>query len=204
MWDTIKDWAETNTERYLYVPIPPERVDVAYNPEPLVPDQSYYRLWLSEMHLANSREWFTEQFPAVQASVRLKVADREAQTFSRVVRAPESALANGVLLNYPLTELMPFKGGTVELEAALLAFQGQSAMQYVSASLGLLEKFGNLIAPPLAQAISVAQAVNQGIEDLVRTLDGGVTLSLHQAFVSGDVPNALRAGYIAVVLATEL
>jgi len=204
MWNTIKNWSEQNTSRYLYVPIPSSRDDARYDPSPLVPDQSYFRVWLSEMHLANSREWFTEQFPAVQASVRVKLADNPEETFTRVVRAPNEALARGVLMNYPLTDLIPFRGGTVEMESALLAFQGRSAMDYISASLGILETFGSLVAAPFAQAIQIAQAVNKGIADLVSTADGRVSLSLHQSFVSGPVPNGLRAGYIAVILATEL
>jgi hypothetical protein len=203
LWDAIKNWSEQNAARYLYVSIPPERTDTPINPAPLEPEASYFRVWLSEMYLAQSYKWFTDQFPAVQASIRMKTADNTPVTFSRVVRAPNEALARGVLMNYALTELMPFRGGTVELEAALLAFQGNSAMNYASAALGILENFGGLVAAPLGQALQVAQAVNKGIDELVSAADGRVALSLHQSFVSGQVANALRAGYIAVILATE-
>jgi hypothetical protein len=198
MWNAIKRWSEQNTERYLYVPISTPEID----PAPLVAERSYYRLWLAEMHLGRSVQWFTEVFPAVQASVQIRWADNAPVTFTRVVRAPNEALARGVLMNYPLTELLPFKGGTVEVETALLAFQGRSAMDSVSASLGILQNIGELVAAPLGQALKVAEAVNKGIDDLVSATDGRVALSLHQAFVSGTGPNALRAGYIAVILAT--
>jgi hypothetical protein len=198
MWNVIKRWSEQNTDRYLYVPITTPEI----NPTPLVAERSYYRLWLAEMHLGRSVQWFTEVFPAVQASVQIRWADNEPMTFTRVVRAPSEAQSRGVLMNYPLTELLPFKGGTVEVEAALLAFQGKSAMDSVSASLGILQNVGELVAAPLGQALKVAEAVNKGIDDLVSATDGRVALSLHQAFVSGDGPNGLRAEYIAVILAT--
>ncbi len=202
MWNAIKRWSEQNAERYLYVPIPPKRTAAEIDHTPLLPERSYYRLWLAEMHLGRSVQWFTEVFPAVQASVQIRWADNAPVTFTRVVRAPNEALARGVLMNYPLTELLPFKGGTVEVEAALLAFQGRSAMDSVSASLGILQNIGELVAAPLGQALKVAEAVNKGIDDLVSATDGRVALSLHQSFVSGNGPNALRAGYIAVILAT--
>ena len=201
MWNAIKRWSEQNAERYLYVSIPPSRTDIAIDPTPLEPEKSYYRLWLAEMHLGHSVQWFTEVFPAVQASVQIRWADNSPVTFTRVLRAPNEALAQGVLMNYPLTELMPFKGGTVEVEAALLAFQGKSAMESVSASLGILQTVGELVAAPLGQALKVTEAVNKGINDLVRATDGRVALSLHQSFISGGA-SALRAGYTAVILAT--
>lgn len=202
-FNTIRQWAEQNTERYIYERIPNARTDVEIDEMPLVPDESYFRVWLAEMYLARSREWFTEWYPAVQASVNLRFGDEAPTTFSRIVRAPNDALARGVLMNYPLTELLPYRGGILEVEAALMAFRGTGGTDYISAALGLLENFGGLISPPLGQALQVAQAVNKGIDDIIAAADGRVHLSLHQAFISGEASNALRAGFIAVILATE-
>ena len=124
-FQTVKQWSQQNTERYVYTRIPAERTDADISDRPLVPDSSYFRVWLSEMYLANSREWFTEWYPAVQASVNLRFGGESPNTYSRIVRAPNDALAKGVLINYPLTELLPYRGGIVEIEAALMAFQGR-------------------------------------------------------------------------------
>lgn len=202
-FNTIRQWAEQNTERYIYEHIPNERTDVNVDETPLMPDESYFRLWLAEMYLSRSREWFTEWYPAVQASVNLRVGDDTPMTFSRLVRAPNDALARGVLMNYPLTDLLPYRGGILEVEAALMAFRGTSGTDYIGAALGLLENFGGLVSVPLGQAVQVAQAVNKGIDDIIAAADGRVHLSLHQAFISGEGANALRAGFVAVVLATE-
>ncbi len=202
-FNTIRSWAEANTERYIYEYIPNDRIDIDMDDTPLEPDASYFRIWLTEMYLAKSREWFTQWYPAVQASVNLKFGDAAPMLFSRVVRAPDNALARGVLMNYALTDLIPYRGGIVEVEAALMAFRGAGGTTYLGSALGLLETFGGLVAPPLGQAVQIAQAVNKGIDDLISQADGTVHLSLHQAFISGNAANAMRGGFIAVVLATE-
>ncbi len=203
-FNTIKSWAQQNTERYIYTRIPDERTDVEVDDTPLEPDASYFRVWLAEMYLARSREWFTEWYPAVQASVNLRFGDDAPMTFSRIVRAPNEALARGVMMNYPLTELIPYRGGIVEVEAALMAFKGTSGTDYIGAALGLLENFGGLVAVPLGQAVQVAQTLNKGIDDIIAAADGRVHLALHQAFISGNnASNVLRGGFIAVVNATE-
>ncbi|MFZ4816375.1 MAG: hypothetical protein ACOYL5_17705 [Phototrophicaceae bacterium] len=197
----IQNWAQQNAKRYIYAPIPKARVDIPYDDTPLVADGSYLRVWLNEMFLARSREWFKEWYPAVQASVNLRFADQPAVTFSRVVRAPNEALARGVLMNYPLTELLPYRGGTVQIEAALLAFMGSDS---IATSLRLLENVGKLVAAPLGQTLAIAQTVTAGIDELVGAVDGKVHLALHQTLVSTpSVANALRPGYIATINATE-
>jgi len=202
-FQTVKRWAEQNSERYIYTRIPPIRTDVEISNMPLKPDESYFRIWLNEMHLANSREWFTEWYPAVQASVNLRFGGEVPMTYSRIVRAPNEALTRGVLINYPLTELLPYRGGVVEVEAALMAFKGTSGTDYIGSALGLLENFGGLVSVPLGQAVQVAQAVNKGIDDLIAVADGRVHLSLHQALISGsNRSNSLREGFLAVILAT--
>lgn len=202
-FQAVKQWSHQNSERYIYTRIPAERTDAEISDAPLTPDGSYFRVWLSEMYLANSREWFTEWHPAVQASVNLRFGGEAPNTYSRIVRAPNEALARGVLMNYPLTELLPYRGGIVQIEAALMAFKGTSGTDYIGAALGLLENFGGLVSVPLGQAVQVAQAVNKGIDELIEAADGRVHLSLHQSLVSGTTAtNTLRAGFLVVVLAT--
>ena len=56
--------------------------------------------------------------------MQLKFGDQPATIVTRVVRPPEDATKDGVLRNYEILPLTPFNGGTVEVQAALLAMQG--------------------------------------------------------------------------------
>jgi hypothetical protein len=198
LWDWVRGWAVQNAAHYVYTPVPRQPAD----PEdgaPLAPQASYLRIWLSEMYLGRSRAWGKAWFPAVHAEIQLRFGDLEAATFSRVIRPPEATLAKGVRLNYPLTELLPYNGGVVEVEAALLALQGSD---YLAAAIGILQGFSSLVVPPLGQALGVAAKVSSGARDLLGGADGQVHLGFHDAFVSGGGGHLLAPGYLAVVLAT--
>ena len=199
LWNWIVGWAHQNATHYLYVPIDKARTDETYDDSPLVADQDYFRLWLVEMFLSDKRSWFTDLFPAVHTNVKLKFGDSDTIQLSNVARAPDKSLADSVLLNFDMTELMPFCGGVVELEAALLAFKGKN---YLQAAIGILEKFSGLVSAPIGQAIEIATNVSAGVQELLGATDGEVHLGHHQAFTSaGSGGNPLKPGYFAVVLA---
>src|SRR5262245_55428452 len=157
IWDTIKSWVDKNADHYLYVPIPKNRTDTEYVDKPLEPDKSYFRLWLNEMFLTKSRTWFRDWYPAVHSSVQLKFGDYGVVNLSRVVRAPEQTLTKALLLNYPLSDLVPFRGCVVEMEAGLLALKGKD---YLQSTIKILQDFSGLIAAPLSQALNVAEKVS--------------------------------------------
>jgi hypothetical protein len=201
LWDAISGLAARSANQYLYVRIPKDRTKPEYDDQPLKPERSYFRLWLTEMFLTQSKDWFKDWYPAVHSSVRLKFGNQSDVNFSRVVRAPEEALANGVLLNYRLTELMPFNGGVVELEAGLLALEGKN---HLKAAIDILANFSSLVAAPLSQALTIAEKVSGSMQDLLGSTNGKIHLPFHQTFTAtgGGGGNELRPGYIAVVLAT--
>ena len=151
------------------------------------------------MFLTKGRAWFTAWHPAVHCSVKLSF-NNQAANFSAVAKAPEEAKVNGVLLNYKLSELMPFNGGDVEIAAGLLALKGASDLRF---AVNLLASFSSLVAPPLGQAIAIADKVTGGIETLIHDTNGEVHLPFHQIFTSagGGGSNELRPGYYAVLLA---
>ena len=126
LWTTIKTWSEEQSHVYLHVPIPPSRTDAPHDDTPLAVYGSYFRLWLKEMSLGTSRRWFRDWYPAVRSTVKLQFGGREAASFSHIARAPEGALARSVLLDFRVTQLLPWNGGVLEIEAALLALKGSS------------------------------------------------------------------------------
>jgi hypothetical protein len=200
LWQTITSRFREDAAKLVYAPIPKHRTDVDYKDTALVAGESYFRIWLTEMFLTNSRDWFTAWHPAVHCSVKLTFNNQSAVNFSSVARAPEDAKANGVLLNYKLSELMPFNGGDVEIAAGLLALKGASDLRF---AVNLLASFSSLVAPPLGQAIAIADKVSGGIETLINDTHGEIHLPFHQVFTSagGGGGNDLRPGYYAVLLA---
>jgi hypothetical protein len=165
----------------------------------LVPMKSYFRIFIAEMFLAESSKWFTEWYPSVTGTVKLKYANQDV-SLNAITEAPKSAASKGVKLNYRLMDLTPFNGGVVEIAAALLAMPGNNLL---SAAVGTLSDFSSLIAAPLGPAIPIAQKVQTGIQKFLDDANGGVHLGLHQTFTSagGDGANPLVPGYLAVVLA---
>lgn len=201
LWDRIKSIVTKDADKYLYATIPQERTNIAYQDEALKANRSYLRLWLAEMFLTKSHRWFVEWHPAVHASANLTFGNQGTITFSRVVQPPQQALATGVLLGYPITDLLPFNGGTVEIEASLLALKGEN---YLGSAIQVLQDFSSLVSAPLAQALTIAEKVSTGIETLLDATNGRIHLPFHQAFsgAGGSAITELKAGYLAVILAT--
>ena len=163
---TIKSWATDNTNRYILEPIPKSQTDQNYDDSPLLPQRSYFRIWLKEMYLEKSKKWFTNLYPAVHSSVNLTMTGWGTQDLSHVAQVPPESQGKGVFVNYNLTNLLPFMGGLVELQSALMVMQGDNSLQ---ASIGVLQDFASLVAPPISQAITIAEKVSSGMADLMST-----------------------------------
>jgi hypothetical protein len=200
LWGAVLGWLNQRAEAYVLASIPLEGGEAA----PLKARESYLQVWLAEMFLAKRKQWLQTWFPTVHSEVRLPFAGQQSVTFTKVVRPADDKLGEGVLLNYPLTELVPFNGGAVEIEAALLGLKGDGD-GHLAAGVMLLETFSGLVAPPLGQALGAAAKLTAGARDFLDRVGGGVHLALHQTLVSdgGGGGNVLRPGYLAVVLATE-
>lgn len=189
LWNRVV--AATKTKKYLWVPLE--------SGQALASDAGYVRIFISEMWLQTNFSWFNGMFPAVEASVQLKFGDQQAVVFTRVVRPPENATKDGVLRNYEILPLTPFNGGTLELQAALMAMKGEN---YLGSAIDVLQDFSSLVAVPLGQALAIAEKVSNGLESLVTATNGDARLPYHDAFVgAGMGKNELRPGYIALVRA---
>lgn len=195
--DRIKSFKTQNAQQLVYCRIPQERTDLAAAPA-IAAYQGYVRLFLADMFLSQSREWFTDQFPCVSASVRLDLEGQPGATLSRVCQPPKDAVAAGVRLNYALTDLLPFSGNLLEIEAGLFALKGE---RYLNTALGLIEGLSSLVTGPAATAVAMAARVVRGMESIVDAGDGKVVLGLHDTFGSQGGNNPIQSGYLAVLLA---
>lgn len=170
-------------------------------PLPVIKEgEHYFRIWLAQMHLVTAQQWFVNQHPAVNARITVKFGGNEKMAFGKVIAPSQDSFSEGVFSNYPLTELLPYRGGIVELTAGLLALPGDNGWRTAAK---LLEKFSDLVVPPVGQMMAVAQQVSSAVGDFLGQLDVNPHLGLHQSFTSsgGGGGNGFGPGYIAVVLA---
>ena len=97
-------------------------------------------------------------------------------------------------MNHTLTDLVPYSGGIVDLEAALFALQGND---YAATAAKVLQEFSGLIAAPLGQVLDLASKLTISTRDLLNAAQGNVHLGFHQTFTASTI----RPGYHAVILA---
>ena len=211
----LLDWFQSRwkseSDKYVYASIKNSNVinDQGGTPsdQPFAAGDHYFRLWLVEMFLENDREWFTSWHPAVHAGISFKFGNSE-EVITRVAGAsllPDLSTDNldrVIGLNYPMTPLVPFNGGTVSLSAGLLAIAGKND---VKSFLKVLGDFSNLLmVPQLSAALTIATPLANGLSELVGATTNNLMLGLQQTWSSGTGGGAsLRAGYVAVVLAKD-
>ena len=104
-----------------------------------------------------------------------------------------------VALNFLLTDLVPFNGGTVEISAGLLAMKEKDKIQ---AAIKIVTDFSSLLAvPQLTSALSIVQPLANNVEQLFGLGDNQFRLGYHNTFTSaqGGGSNDLRPQYIAII-----
>ncbi len=189
LWDRIKDQFAKEADHLVSVFLP--EPDTA----PLMPNDSYLRVSLSELFLADEREWGGDRIPAVQASVRLLFSGPRPQTFATLVQ-PTATTGRGMFEDYLITEWLPYRGQPVELEAALYEVLGKSNLL---TAIGIVADFASLVTPPVSAALAVIDKVAAGIEKVIEANARDPVLVLHGTLKGGD----LRPGWLALVRAME-
>ncbi|SEK60144.1 hypothetical protein SAMN04515665_103148 [Blastococcus sp. DSM 46786] len=202
-WDAIKRTGQRAANPYLVRELPDE------SSRPLKADSDYLRVWLCEMFLAQRSTLLAHWLPAASVSVSLTVAGRPTLQVTRMLRPKLTPSDGGVaLLNYPVTDLLPYPGGVLEIDAALFGLQSGTRLDVV---VDVLQAVSHLPIPAVDQAVTVAQQVATGARDLVAGTDGQVHLDVHQGWSSaperdpGQASNSsgLRGTYLAALLATD-
>lgn len=207
LWGKIDELFKRDAKKLTYHRIPPSHTDVGGDDELILPDKHYFRLWLAEMHLKRDRDWFKTWYPVTHTLVRLQFGSQQVEIANvagplKLNGVNVNNLENVVKLNYPMTTLIPFRGGVVEIMAGLLAMKGKDFLQ---AFLGVMENFSDLlVVPQLSAALKIAAPITSGVEKLVGATDGELHLGLHQALQSQPGgSNLLLPGYLAVIRAEE-
>lgn len=154
----------------------------------------YLRVWLAEGFLGKAATWGNKHFPVLHGGAAVTFLD-STTPFTTFAQPPGPLTVPGAQLDFPLTPLLPFNGGVVEVEASL--YQASTAGPLVSA-LRIVGSFDALLAPPLSLAATVAGKVADGVNAVLGTEQP--ILGVHWAMVApGGGGNTLRPGSLAVI-----
>lgn len=212
---SLLDWFRTrfrdDAKKYKYTEIDPTHISFKdghkINPTPLEAGRHYFRLWLVEMFIKRDRDWFKSWHPAVHSAVTFRFGDREEVIThvagqNRLTDVGQENLDKVVNVNHQLTSLLPFNGGTVEVDAGLLAMQGSDSLGSFIKVLGDFSSL--LVVPQLSAALAIATPLANGITELVGATDGSLVLGLHDTWTGqAGGSNVLREKYFAVILAED-
>ncbi|MEV0133049.1 hypothetical protein AB0H83_31870 [Dactylosporangium sp. NPDC050688] len=191
MWQHVRSWFAKEAEHVTVEFIP---LDGA---SPIYPERGYLRLWLNEGFLARARTWGNDHFPALHGGVSLTFGGIEGTTFTKFAKSAPLAKAPGAQLNVPITALLPFRGGNVEVQAAM--YQASTSGPLATA-VQLVGGFASLLGPPLATAATIASKMSAGLDAVLDASNDQPVLGVHWSMVSpgGGLP-VLRSGHLVVV-----
>lgn len=188
-------------KHYVYAPVPSEVEKIVFQE-----GQHYFRLRLAEMFLKDDRKLFRKVVPVVSSLVSLQFGSNAAQQLPNIagplaLNLNENSLGKGVQLNYSLTNLVPYRGGTVSVSAALLAYVSKD---YLQSFLALANSVSGLLTiGQLSAALKVADSAAGALQDLLDSGDKDVRLVYHNEYAGSDNLGgvSLTSGYFAVVAA---
>jgi hypothetical protein len=190
MWDRIKRIvvAEAHHVTTQFIADPDGEV--------LYPDQGYLRPWLVEGFLSDARTWGNDHFPALHGNVALSFGGSTSTTFSTFTRTSDIVKIPGERVNYPVSPLLPYTGGVVEIEAAL--YQA-TKLGPLAVAVQLAGAIAPLIGPPLSVAAAVADHISGGIDAVLGSVGNKPILAVHQGWSSAGGGGAeLRSGTLVV------
>lgn len=195
IWTTITEWYSKPTSPQTVVWIADNNVRPPYVDTPIKADETYLRISLVEMVLGKSRAWFKDYQPTVQSLAKLKFGDQVVELPSIAAADPSRYAAGGsVLANFRLLDLVPFRGGSVALEAALIALPGDDKL---ANGIRALSNVAGLIAAPISAVLAVAGKVKESADMLVGS-GAQVHLAYHNTLVAQPGASQLRCGYLVV------
>ncbi len=195
LFDWMGSWVEKSAGRCAMVPLPDP---AAADSGPFVPNDSYFRIWVTEGYLAKRRHLGTSQLPTVHAGVSLRYAGRPEAEFASIAGPGQASQAAGSQTDFALTELLPYTGGTVEVEAGLVPLRGENVIR---SGLDLLRDMGGLVTPPVSAVLDVATKVASGVVSFLQAAQPEIQLGFHRTYAAegGGGANVFAPGYVAVL-----
>jgi hypothetical protein len=205
LWETLSALVQRDARHLERIVVPPGNVDPApADGAPLKAGEGYFRLWVTEMFLGSDRQWFHTFYPVVQSLTTFQFGGGNAPVEVAQVAGPghlqkvdPANLDVVIQVDHTLTPLVPFAGGTVQIEAGLLAMQADDLLQRF---LDVVGSFSVLLAvPQLSAALSMASTVSNGVEKLLGVGSNRLVLGFQQTFTGSGGSNQLGPVYIALL-----
>ena len=199
----LNDWWSRESASYVVHDVPASSVQPAADVgAPCTAGVHYFRIWLAEMRLAHDQRWFTSRHPAVHSVVRLRFGDQEIELprISGPLALPgldEAHLGDVVHFDHPLTPLLPYNGGVVELSAGLLALEGTNVLKEFVSAIDTVSQV--LVQPPLSLLLGTVGPVTRAVQTLLGVSNGRQHLGVHVAYAGEAGAPALHAGWLAVI-----
>ncbi len=186
--------------------IAPERVltgaKVAVSP---VAEQHYVRLWLTEMFLRDGGRWFTSRYPLTYSLVSLDFGDQKGAEWANVsgknkLDIKQTDLGRSLLYNYPMTPLLPFRGGTISLDCGLVSM---AADNIIKSFASVVSEFAGKLGDAQVSAVAgIAASVAGSVQELLGAGDSVSKLYYHDVFAAGG-GTKLTSGYLFLSEAAE-
>lgn len=186
-------------KHYVYTPVASDVERIVFQE-----GQHYFRLRLAEMFLKDDRKLFRKYVPVVSSVVSMQFGSTAAQQLPNVagplaLNLNENSLGQGVELNYALTNLVPYRGGTVSVSAALLAYVSKDYFQpFITLANNVA---GLLTIGQLSATLKVVDSAVGGIQDLLNGGDKEIRLVYHNEYAGADNLGgvSLTSGHFAVI-----
>lgn len=203
--DLWNNFVKPYANRLSYLRIPDYMVvDDHLDGSPLTADSGYFQVFAYSIHLAREREFLSYYVPTV-ASIVTETSANETREHVRVAgpgdlqRLEASAMGRTIVVNRPLTPMLPFRGGTVSVVAGLVAYKVKDNLPALIEVVSSVTKLaGGPAAAGTAEAIG---AVAKGVGSLFTLGDKDLIVSLDHTWSggTGDAGDgdavALREGY---------
>jgi hypothetical protein len=165
-----------------------------------VADHHYVRLWLSEIFLQRDRDWFTGRFPLGYSLIAHQYGDQPKVEFTNVAGKNKFDIAQfsqdkSILRNYAMTPLVPFRGGSIEVDCGLVSMESSNLLESFAKTVGDIAS--KLNVPQASSVISIASSVALGVQELFGASKAATVLYAHDMFTG----KTLTSGY--TLLASE-
>jgi hypothetical protein len=197
----IKKGLASDAKHYAVTALPAARIFPEAKHATIVAEEHYFRVWLSEMYLAKDRFIFSKYLPVVHSSVRLTYGG-QARELPYVAQPAALGLGastgDGIQLDHALCNLLPFRGGTVDITAALVAYKSGD---YLDGLMGTLNSLGGLLK--FGQLSVTLKVIGNALET-IHSLPGNAKSKIHLLAYRGfggqsaDNGASLSSGYFAV------
>jgi hypothetical protein len=206
VWDSplFQAFRREAAQRERVILLPDHVAPALAGTDPIQAGKGYFQLWVSQMFLKRDRDWGRTLYPVVESLVTFRFGSPAHNLEFGQVAGPRhlrgvdpAHLDRVISLDHALTPLVPYSGGTVQVEAGLIATKADDLLMRFLTVMG---SFSSLInVPQLSNVLNIAGTVTQGMEQLLGVTDKQMVLGFEQTFAEAAGGNQLRPGYIAVI-----